>query len=312
MIALGILGVAAVGIAIYFSRSYLSLLVLLGLMGVLGGGYHPASPPLVCAAAARERRGLALGTHAVGGSAAFFIAPLVVAVTAGVWGWRASYLCLAIPSLIFGFILYAALRRFNQGERSAFPLVSASTLTNINPGSFALFISLSALGSVAMVLVVAYLPLLLVDKLNINEGSAAALLAVVYLTGIFANIGVGFLTDNFSRRGILVASLLTSAAAVAVLSSIPNMWSIVILLVLFGFLIVVFQNVAESFLMTHVTAERASSILGLYYFATMTGSGLLTPLLGALIDWRGFGVGLGLLAVGLGLAGIGYIFLKRR
>ncbi len=311
LITIGIIGVAAAGVAIYFSRTYLWLLLLSSMMGFLGGGYHPAAPPLVCATAPRERRGLALGVHAVGGSAAFFVAPLVVAVTAGVWGWRTSYLLMAVPALIFGIILYGLLGRF-KGEAPAVKATGgAPGLVGISLHRFIPFVALSALGTIAVGIAVAFLPLMLVDEFEISESSAAALLAVVYLTGIFANLGVGFLTDTFSRRGILIFCLFVAAAAAAVFYTAPFPWGILGLLVIFGILIVVLQNVAESFIMCCVTRERASSILGTYYFVTMAGSGLFTPLAGALIDRAGFRTGFGVLAAVLAVAGLAYLFTRR-
>ena len=92
LMAVGICGVGLSGVLIGFSTGYVMLLVLLGLMGFLGGGYHPSAPPLVSSTVPAKNRGRAIGIHAIGGSASYFIAPLVAAVTAAAWGWRSSFL----------------------------------------------------------------------------------------------------------------------------------------------------------------------------------------------------------------------------
>lgn len=311
LITIGIIGVAATGAAIYLTHSFVWLLILLGLMGFLGGGYHPAAPPLVCATMPPGKRGQALGIHAIGGSAAFVVAPLVVAATAAAWGWRSSYLALAVPALVFGLILYVLLRRF-KSETAAEKPKSDLHLSGRRRTEFIIFVVLSAMGTIGVGIAVAYLPLLLVDHFDVSEGSAAALLAVVYFVGIFANMTVGFLTDHFSRRGILIAALLTAAAAIAILNFAAYAWGVVALLIVYGLLVVVLQNVAESYIMTGVARERVSSVLGSYYFTTMAGTGLFTPVIGALIDRQGFPVGYGVMAAVLGAAGAAYWLMKDR
>jgi MFS family permease len=47
MITLGICGVAVAGFFVGLSHSFWMMIFFLALMGVLGGGYHPAAPPLI-------------------------------------------------------------------------------------------------------------------------------------------------------------------------------------------------------------------------------------------------------------------------
>ena len=86
LMAIGICGVGLAGVLIGFTSGYVMLLVLLGLMGLLGGEYHPSAPPIVSTTLPAENRGRAIGIHAIGGSAAYFIAPLIASATAATWG----------------------------------------------------------------------------------------------------------------------------------------------------------------------------------------------------------------------------------
>jgi hypothetical protein len=65
-------------------------------------------------------------------------------------------------------------------------------------------------------------------------------------------------------------------------------------------------------IMTGVASERCSSVLGTYYFATIGGGGLFTPLLGVFIDHQGFALSYAMLAAMLGLAGAGYALWRGR
>ena len=92
LIGIGTIGVALGGILVGVSQTYIMLLVCLLLMGLVTGGYHPASTPLIVASVKPEQRGRALGLHLIGGNSSFFIAPLVAGPILAVWGWRAPFL----------------------------------------------------------------------------------------------------------------------------------------------------------------------------------------------------------------------------
>jgi len=100
LITVGISGVAVAGLLVGLSRTYIAMIVFLALMGLLGGGYHPAAPPLISASIEPKNQGRALGLHMIGGSASFFLAPIIGAAIASAWGWRSSFIALAVPTIV--------------------------------------------------------------------------------------------------------------------------------------------------------------------------------------------------------------------
>jgi MFS transporter, YNFM family, putative membrane transport protein len=299
LLTIGILGVAFSGVVIYFfTPSYVLLLAFLLLMGLVGGGYHPAAPPLVCATVPAASRGRALGIHAIGGSASFMVAPLVAAAVASAWGWRSAYLTLAIPTLLLGLVVMLAL------ERSAPPAPTprlapeaSSKKIGFVPGQMAGFIATSALGNVLVSSAIAFIPLLLVDHFHLSEAAAAALLAVIYFTGIWANPVAGYLADRFGRRRLMLSAAVAVVPALYFFNAIPRVWEVVVLLVAFGTILAALQTSTEAQIISHVPSARYSSFYGLYYFSTMAGGGLLVPALGALIDQQGYSFSFRLLAL---------------
>ena len=99
MLFVGLAGPALAGLAIGFSQSYLMLAGLMVFMGLSGGGYHPSASPLISAMVPEKHLGRALGVHVVGGSASFFMAPLLGVAIAASFGWRGSFIGLAVPTL---------------------------------------------------------------------------------------------------------------------------------------------------------------------------------------------------------------------
>jgi MFS family permease len=111
LLLVGITGVAAAGAFIGLSPSFGLLLVGLVLMGIAGGGYHPASSAVISRIVRPERRGRALGVHIIGGSSSHFLAPLIAAGLVTLVGWRGSFLSLSTPVAIIGVVLFALISR---------------------------------------------------------------------------------------------------------------------------------------------------------------------------------------------------------
>jgi len=82
MITISICGVALAGFLVGLSPTYIMLITFMILMGLLGGGYHPSASPVISASVEPSKRGRALGFHLIGGSASFFLSPLIAAAIA--------------------------------------------------------------------------------------------------------------------------------------------------------------------------------------------------------------------------------------
>ena len=118
LLVIGISGVALAGLLVGISQTYIMMLVFLVLMGMAGGSYHPTTPPLISSLVEPEKRGQAMGLHVTGGSASYFLAPLIAVAIASAWGWRSPFIVLAVPTFIFGIVLYVILGRWAQKKEA--------------------------------------------------------------------------------------------------------------------------------------------------------------------------------------------------
>lgn len=308
LMAMGICGVGLAGVLIGFTSGYVMLLVLLGLMGLLGGGYHPSAPPTVSTTLPAENRGRAIGVHAIGGSAAYFVAPLIASATAAAWGWRSSFLILAAPTMAFGVLLYflMAKRKTKQEVASDSTELKIVPRREKNRRDLLAFMALSSITTIATMAVMSFIPLFLVDHFGMSQASAALVIAIVYFTGIFANPLSGFLSDRVGRIPLLVTASLGLLPVLLFMDSVPQGWGVNLVLVSIGIIIALTQTSSESHIVGNVAEKNCSSVLGVYYFTNMAGAGFLTPLLGALIDARGLRFSLTIIAIVLAAAVLAY------
>jgi len=293
LVAVGISGVAVAGLLVGLSSSYTMMIVFFVLMGVVGGTYHPAAAPLVSALAEAKNRGRVLGLHQIGGTLSFFSGPLIVAATAVVLGWRGSFFVVSIPIVVFGIVFYVLLGRLGYKGKTKEAVSEskdkpAPAETPIIWRYVAPFIILSIAGETLVNSTILFTPLFLVDNFGISEGAAAGLLALVYTAGFWAGPLGGYLSDRFGKVNVMVGASFLAGPVIYLLSVASFGWAMSMALVGLGLSMFIRMPVAESYFISHTSERRRSTVLGIYYFGTRGGPGVVMPIMGNLADRFGF------------------------
>lgn len=291
VLTLGISGVAIFGLLVGVSQTFTMMIVFLVLMGIVAGGYHPTAPALISTAVGSKTLGRALGFHAVGGSASFFLVPIVAAAMASVWGWRSPFIGLAIPTFAFGIVLYILLGRRAATDKTEYEPSSSPTETPHAPGYLRRFIPFIILSTFTVAIpfsVAPFIPLFMVDKFGVSREIAAAFLALIYSAGFWAAPLGGYLSDRLGRVKLLIVIGFVTSLVIYLLNLATYSLGIGALLICIGMLNYIRMPVSESYIISQTPERRRSTILGIYYFGGMEGIGILTPVIGYLIDNFGF------------------------
>jgi len=291
LLTIGIVGVGATGLLVGISPNYLILLAGLVLMGIMGGGYHPASTTMISAVVEPGKRGQALGFHMVGGSFSYFLAPLIAAGIAVAWGWRGPFIALAIPAMGFGVMLHIILGKRVPTRKTVAEDISVSTEAPPAPGHKRRLITVIVLSSFTQALImsiVSFIPLFLVDTFSTSKETAAASISLVYFMGLWAGPLGGYLSDRFGRVPIIITVCVMAGIVIYLLNIAPYGFGTGAMLVLIGILMYINTTSAQAFIVDQTSARNRSTVLGFYFFGNMEGTGVLTPILGYLIDHFGF------------------------
>ena len=289
LITIAICGVALAGLLVGFSQTFNLMLGSLALMGLLGGGYHTTSPPLISTSASKNNRGRALGVHLIGGSFSFFVAPLIAAAIAVTLGWRAPFVILAIPSIAFGIIFYIILGRLSgKNKYNPKPKSMAGDKSQKSAHHLVPFIILATFTAAVLFSAISFIPLFLVDNFGLTEEAAAAFIAIIYLAGLVASPLGGYLSDRFGRVAVLLTASFVAGPVIYMLDIVPFSVGIIVILVLIGIILYMPQPASEAYIVDQVSIQRRSSILGIYFSGGILGSSAIIPLLGYSIDNYGF------------------------
>ena len=310
VVSVGVAGVALAGVLVGLSQTYTMLIVFLVLMAVLGGGYHPAATATISSSVNPEIRGRALGTHLIGGSASNFVAPLLAAGISLVWGWRGSYITLAIPTIVLGISLYVLLGRQKRLKDIETQVTDAATdngteneneapTTKHRLRRLILFLVLSLSIGALMHSVRAFIPLYMVDHFGVREEAAAALIAIIPFAQMFGGPLGGYLSDRFGRIPVMLVACFLTSPLIYIFSSVPYGIGFGATLVIMGIINATRMPTSEAYLVSEAPARRRSTILGIYYFTGREIGGLLTPAMGYLIDRFGFTSSFNMVSVAL-------------
>jgi MFS family permease len=286
MLTAGVAGVAFAGLLIGFSPNYIVLALFLVILGLMGGGYHPAASPLVSASVAPENRGKALGIHQLGGTGSFFLAPLIAAGIASALGWRGAFLSISIPAIAFGIVFYLLLGRLGYASVARKKAADASAAGPSEPGDLRRLSAFIALGIASMALVYStlqFVPLYAVDVLGASEKAGAAMLSIAFFGGIWGGPLGGYLSDRLGRIPVIIAVGLVVGPAIYLLNHVSLGLGLYAVLLLMGTAMHVGMPVVEAYIISHVSPQKRSTVLGIYYMGSRGGPAI-TLLLGYLID----------------------------
>jgi FSR family fosmidomycin resistance protein-like MFS transporter len=291
LIAIGTVGVAAAGVLVGLSRTYIMLLAFLVLMGLLSGGYHPAATPLISASVEPERRGRALGFHLIGGNSSFFVAPIIAAAISGVWGWRSSFLTLAIPTAVFGLLFYIYLTR--RGGKAHVERVKRRIVDEKPPQPgyrrrLIAFLTMIVIGGGASMSITAFLTLYISKELGASNELAAGLLSIVFSSGLWAGPVGGYMSDKIGSIRIVITTAFLTGILIYSLKFVTLGPSLYVVLWFMGLNQSIRMPVTEVFIMGQAPAKRRSTIYGIYYSAMQYTGAIFTPIGGYLIERWGF------------------------
>ncbi|MEJ2739157.1 MAG: MFS transporter [Dehalococcoidia bacterium] len=300
LITIGISGVAIAGLLAGLSVNYIMLLAFLALAGILGGGYHPSSVPLISGFTVSEKRGRALGIHQIGGAASHFLGPLIASALVIVWGWRGAFIAPAILIFFLGIVLNVLIKK-KTGPRTDNNSLANDHLP-VRPHSkisrhLIAFMIFAIVADLLIASTVVFIPLFLVDHFQFSDKAAAATLAVVYSGGLWAGPLSGYFSDRVGSLPVLLFVTLLACPIIFFFNIIPLGWGIYIFLFILGIGQFARMPVNEIYLINNIPERHRSTILGIYYFGSRGGPGVVAPLIGYIADHFGFGVSFGAIGI---------------
>jgi MFS family permease len=291
LITVGVLGVGVGGLLVGLSHSYVMLLMFLVVMGIMAGGYHPAATPLISLSVPANQRGRALGLHLIGGNSSFFLAPLIAGGIAAAWGWRGSFITLAIPTIVLGFFFFLYLKkRYGQAHIDAMKQKQLEEQPP-QPGykrRLISFLTMMVVGGGAGATVNSFLPVYIKEVLGASNEVSAMSLSIIFSSGLWAGPAGGWLADRIGSTKVIIVTGILGGLMIFALKEVSLGWGLWIVLWVMGVIQAVRFPVTEVFIMSQSPAKHRSTIYGIYYSTMQYTGAIFAPIMGGFIDHYGY------------------------
>ncbi len=208
MLSLGMMGVS------YFllgsAPSYWLLLAVMLLVGIGPSLYHP---PAIASLSRKfpDRRGFAISLHGTGGSVGEVVGPvltggLISGTYLVVFHWREILHLSLVPALFFAVAVYLMMRNIPAAATGTGSLSDyyGSLVRLLRERAMLALVFVTTLRSVGQSAVMAFLPVYLLEDLGYREVVIGLFMAGAQVTGIVAQPLMGYLSDRFGRKIVLV------------------------------------------------------------------------------------------------------------
>jgi FSR family fosmidomycin resistance protein-like MFS transporter len=315
LIVIGLIGAGVGSMLVGLADGYWTLVAALVVIGAFGSTYHALASAFLSFTFSQANRGRSLGMHTIGGSGSLLVTPVVAVLVAAYFGtWRAAFVVLGIVPIVVGFVLLVAAREQEAAHLKAFTAAVGERLTLTEIGRLiGLLIVIAAVGGMLQMAVMSFLPLYLVDKHSVSKELAGIVSGLVAGGGIIGAPLGGALSDRFSRRPIIILSLVVAGPLLYLLTLLPFGLPMLVLITVYGMALSMRMPVMESVIADVVPPMQRGTALGIYFFFTQETTAVLSPVIGGLIDSYGPDpTFVGLAIVGLATAGVAMLIRGSR
>ena len=301
-------GVAVGWLVVGVSPGYGFLLVGMVVHSVAGAIWHL---PAMAALSQRfsRRRGTALAIHGVGGNVGDVLGPVLTGVLLAYAAWRGVLSAYSAIPLFLAFVMVPAFRHSDRVAAARGPAVDARaqlrdmvvvlrnrTLWRVNLAS--------GLREMCYHIYTAFLPLYFADELGFDAKAIGLHIGLLFAVGIVASPAMGYLSDRWGRKTILVPVLVGSCVLSVLLALYGKGAALVTILILLGLFIRSDYSLLSATVLDIVGRDVATTTLGLMSFVTLI-MGAIAPLVaGLLYDRWGMSAALYFAAGLFGLAAL--------
>ncbi len=234
-----------------------------------------------------DRRGAALSIHGVGANIGEVVGPVTTGLLLGIITWRGVLTIYTTVPIFFAFVVFWAFRDIGKTGESEVPNHTAREQIQLsgrvlrNPALWGVNL-VAGLRGMANVAFITFLPLYLKDELGMSSARVGLYLGMLVLVGIVAAPALGYLSDRFGRKPVLVPGLLFLCTLSWLLVAAGDGLALGVIIVLLGFFLYSDQPILTAAALDIVGHNVATTTLGVLSFTRFILSGA-SPIIGGVL-----------------------------
>ena len=270
------------------SRSYLMLLIAMLFMGFGPSMFHP---PAVGALSRRfaDRRAFAISLHGTGGSIGEVLGPLTAAGLLALLYWRDVLKLTFVPAIVGAFLICALLKNSatrQENGPTTFRQYLGSFAALLKQRALVLILLVTAFRSVGQATTSIFLPIYLREDLAYSSGLVGLYISVSQLAGIGSQPLMGFLSDRFGHKQVIIPALIGFAMLLGLVPLAEGKLPLALVILALGVFLFSMQSILTSAAVDLAGHEVHSTVVSLIYASSFVGS-LAPTFAGVLADVYG-------------------------
>ena len=276
LISLGMMGVSFYLLG--SAPNYWLLMTVMLLVGIGPSLYHS---PAIASLSRKfpDRRGFAISLHGTGGSVGEVVGPVLVGgLISGTYfvafEWRDVLHISVAPALFFAALIYLMMRNIPTAATDIESLSEyfSSLSTLLRRRAMISLVVVTALRSTGQSAVMAFLPVYLNEELGYEFVVIGLFMSGAQVTGIVVQPIMGYLSDKFGRKVVLVPCTIAMGALIAALKfAEPGAFLILTVLAMGAFLYSL-HTIYIASAMDVAEGQAQSTVVSLIYGASFLGA----------------------------------------
>ena len=255
--AYGVLGLAP---------NFATVLLAAILIGLSIALWHPSALSILSARLA-ERRGLALSIHGMGGNLGNAAGPAVVGLIIGAIAWQKASLIMAIPMVMIAVVLWSMLRNIpgldsKNGTGRQYMSALKGLLKNRIIIGLIFSSGLRAMGNTS---IFAFFSLYCREDLGFSTTKVGLYYAMMMTSGIVSQPLLGYLSDRFGRKIVIVPSLILMGLFEIILIWSGSGIGLALVVICIGLFIYAIGAIFQAAVMDVAPAEAGATTIALMF-----------------------------------------------
>ncbi len=235
-----------------------------------------------------HRRGTALSFHGVGGNIGDAVSPVVTGFLLGYLAWKDILSIYAVVPMALAFLVFWAFKDIgrnieNENTKNDTGQLSQTRAILKNPLIWMITV-IGGIRGMAFIALVTFLPSYLSNDLELSDLMRGVYFGLLVAVGIFFTPVMGYLSDRFGRREVLVPGMIFLAIVVMLMSVFEDTAIILILICLLGTFFYSDQPILTAAALDIVGEGVATTTLGSLSFARFVLSASSPIIAGFLYD----------------------------
>ena len=238
-----------------------------------------------------ERRATAMAVHGTGATVSDSLSLLAQGALVAVLPWEEVLWWHIVPGVLFGFLVLRGLFGvFRQDVRAPSRTTRfGEMMALLANGSFVAISAARGFLTMGRVVILAFLPVYLVQELHYTVTSMSVHLALLHVVGIFSQTPLGYLSDRYGRKPVLVPSMIVLGVLYMLLVVAPPVVGLAVVITVIGTFFYTLMNVLTAVISDVAGANVQASSQGLTTVIAQVAV-LPTPIVaGYLADHYGLG-----------------------